>query len=169
MFNCNKPIVQDITEVPVDSLEQLPEYFLAERDMLDSKTGLTKRSLVRVPTATIFPNVNTDNLFSLVANNTAITVPEKQVRACYIENQVSSNVVQFADATHAPMFLVLERLDSGLLVCQNSGVVNMAEGHEYIVGAQYYVSDNGEPTTDNTSGKKLFIPISETKLLINLG
>ena len=34
--------------------------------------------------------------------------------------------------------------------------------------SQYYVGENGEPVTDATSGKKLFIPVSNTKLMINM-
>lgn len=58
-----------------------------------------------------------------------------------------------------------------LLLVQSTGIVNILEGHDYIVGAQYYNSTDGsgEPTTDATSGQKLFIPISKTQLAINLG
>ena len=35
--------------------------------------------------------------------------------------------------------------------------------------AQYYLGENGEPVTDSTiTGQKLFIPISDTKLAINM-
>ena len=58
-----------------------------------------------------------------------------------------------------------------LLLVQRTGIVNILAGHPYIVGAQYYVSTDGtgEPVTDPTSGKKLFVPISQTQLAINLG
>jgi hypothetical protein len=50
---------------------------------------------------------------------------------------------------------------------QNTGFVNIPEGHQYIVDATYYLGENGEPTTDSTiTGQKLFIPVSNTKLAI---
>ena len=46
--------------------------------------------------------------------------------------------------------------------------LNFPEGHHYIVGAQYWVGENGEAVTDDASGQKLFIPVSNTKLMINM-
>lgn len=170
-MNCNRPPeTQYIGELPIDNLDSLPDYFIAERDVPDEQTGETSRGIVRVPSGKIFPNANTDNVYALDPNNTAITVPEKQVRACYVENAVSSIIMRYADNTHPPMFLALG-LYAGMMRCQNSGVVNIPEGHNYTISQQYYVATDGtgEPVTASTSGKKLFIPISSTKLLINMG
>lgn len=162
----NNVETQYIGDLPIDSLESLPEYFMAERDVLDESTGNTVRSLVRVPSSKLFPTVTMDNVFALEPNNTAITIPTAQVRAVRIVNQGSADVMQYADNTHAPMMLATGKV-SDLILCQNCGVVNLPN-HQYIVGSQYYAGANGEPTT--TSGTyKLFIPISSSKLLINLG
>lgn len=164
---CDKKIKTEyIGEVPIDIIESLPDYILAERDVEDSDTGNIIRTLVRVPARKLFPSINADNLFALDPNSTAITVPENQVRAVRIANNVSTPVMYYADNSHAPMMLALgEQAD--MMVCQNTGVVNLPEGHSYVIGAQYYAGNNGEPTT--TSGNyKLFIPVSSTKLLINM-
>ena len=159
---------QYLGELPVDTLASLPDYFLAERDVLDKATGDIVRSIVRVPTAKIFPHANMDNVFALEMNNTAMTVPEKQVRAVYIRNAGNAYIMDYANAQHKPFVLAIGRLNDDLMLCQNAGVVNIPEGHDYVIGQQYYVGENGEPVTDNTSGYKLFIPINGTQLAINL-
>jgi len=168
MNDCKKPIdVQYIGNLPIDAIEELPDYFLAERDLLDASTGETKRTMVRVPSLKLFPTVSMDNVFALESNNEGIVIPENQVRAVYISNQGSANVMEYADATHPAIMLAIGEV-AGMILCQNSGVVNLAKGHQYVVGQQYYTGANGEPVTDDTSEQKLFIPISSTKLLVNL-
>lgn len=168
-MTCNQSVeTQYIGELPVDTLASLPDYFLAERDVLDEATGNTVRSIVRVPAGKLFPHANMDNVFALEMNNTAMTVPEKQVRAVYIRNAGNAYVMDYADATHRPFVLALNRINDDLMLCQSSGVVNIPEGHDYIIGQQYYVGENGEPVTSNASGYKLFTPLSNTQLAINL-
>lgn len=171
MNDCNRPVdTEYIGNVPLDTLASLPDFILAERDVEDVTTGNVARTLVRVPAEKLFPNGNYANVAAIQANNTAITVPERQVRAGYVANEGSANVVRYADTTHAPIFLMLG-FSTDLLLVQSTGIVNILEGHNYIVGAQYYLATDGsgEPTTDSTSGKKLFIPISQTQLAINIG
>lgn len=164
---CKKPVeVQYLGSLPIDDLEQLPEFFLCERDVLDPCTGNTIRSIVRVPSGKLFPQANMDNVVVLEPNNTAIEIPEDQVRAIYIENAGSAYIMKYADTTHAPVALALGKLND-LVLTQNTGIVNIPNSHSYIVGAQYYVGENGEPTT-TPSDYKLFIPISSTKLAINM-
>lgn len=169
-MNCNQSVeTQYIGELPVDTLASLPDYFLAERDILDQNTGNVVRSIVRVPTGKIFPHANMDNVFALEMNNEAMVVPENQVRAVYIRNAGNAYVMEYADALHAPTTLAIGRLNDELMLCQNSGVINIPEGHDYNIGEQYYVGENGEPVTDPTSGIKLFTPLNKTILAINLG
>lgn len=170
-MDCNKPIKTEyIADVPIDTLANLPDYILAERDVEDPTTGNIARTLVRVPAQKLFPQGNYANIAAIQTNNTAITVPDNEVRAGYVANEGSANVVKYADADHKPMFLMLG-FSTDLLLVQNTGIVNILEGHDYIIGAQYYASADGtgEPVTDATSGQKLFIPISRTQLTINLG
>ena len=165
----HKPMVtQYLGDVQVDALDSLPEYILAERDVEDPLSGDLIRSLVRVPAGKLFPNGNYDNVSGLVANNDELEIPDRQVRAGYVKNNISSTQVLYADTDNAAMFLMIGILADTVLI-QPTGVVNLLAGHDYVIGAQYYLGVDGIPTTDNTiTGQKLFIPVSRTQLLINL-
>lgn len=166
----NKVETVNIANVAIDTLASLPDYILAERDITDGSTGNIKRTPVRVPSAKLFPNANNDNVIGLAINNTAITVPENQVRAGYIENAVGANIMQYAGEGHAATFLMLGLHVDNIMRVQNTGFVNIPAGHSYIVGAQYYVGENGEPVTDaSITGQKLFVPVSGTVLAMNMG
>ena len=140
-MDCNKQYeVQYLGDLPIDNLDDIADFFIAERDVLDQSTGNTLTTLVRVPGKKLFPNANMDNITTLTPNNPDITVPE----------------------------IAVGMLADYILV-QESGFINISEGHGLIIGAQYYVGNNGEPVTDSTiTGQKLFKPISTTKLLINM-
>lgn len=170
-MDCNTPIkTAYIADLPIDNLANLPDYILAERDVEDVTNGNIDYTFVRVPAKKLFPQGNYANIAAIQTNNTAIDIPEGQVRAGYVANEGSANVVRYADGTHAPVFLMLG-FSTDLLLVQNTGIVNILEGHSYIVGQQYYNAEDGsgEPVTDPASGQKLFIPISSTQLAINLG
>ena len=168
MNDCNRKIrTINIADVAIDTLPTMVDYFLAERDIMDESTGNTVRTPVRVPSGKIFPNVNNDNVIGIEINNSAITVPENQVRAGYVANEPGANIVRYADANHPAVFLMLGEYMDNVMRIQNTGFVNIPEGHQYIVGATYYCGANGEPVTDSSiTDQKLFIPISNTKLAI---
>lgn len=171
MNECNKPVETEyIANVPIDSLASLPDFILAERDVEDVTTGNIARTFVRVPAEKLFPNGNYANVAAIQPNNTALDIPEGQVRAGYVANEGSTNVAKYTDASHAPAFLMIG-FSTDLLLVQSTGIVNILEGHQYVVGQQYYdaADGTGEATTDATSGRKLFIPISQTQIAINLG
>jgi hypothetical protein len=168
MNECNKPVETEyIANVPIDSLASLPDFILAERDVEDVTTGNIARTFVRVPAQKLFPQGNWANIAAIQANNTAITIPDGEVRAGYVG---ADGVTRYANTSHAPMFLMLG-FASDLLLTQNAGTIVIPEGHSYILGAQYYAAadGSGEPVTDSTSGQKLFEVISNTQLNINLG
>lgn len=167
-MDCNRPVKTiNIADVAIDNFATLPDYFLAERNIMDESTGNTVRTLVRVPSGKIFPNVNNDNVIGIEINNPAITVPENQVRAGYVANEPGANIVRYADASHPAVFLMLGEYMDNVMRIQNTGFVNIPEGHQYLVGGTYYAGANGEPVTDaSITGQKLFIPISNTKLAI---
>lgn len=169
MDNCNKkPLATTyIGDVAVDTLDSVPDYILAERDVVDPNTDQTVRSMVRVPGQKLFGGGNLDNVTTIEPNNT-IEVPENQVLAGRVVNNGSYNTVELTTASTTPDFLIIGTLADQLLI-QNAGFVYIPEGHSYIVGQQYYSSANGLPTTSSASGHKLFKAISTTKLAINLG
>lgn len=157
--------VQRLRDYPIDNLESIPDYILAERDIEDESDGSIKTAIVRVPGLKLFPNANMDNITGLAANNAGIVIPENQVRACRIVNDGSQITMQYADTNNRAQFLAVGQVADTTLV-QNTGFVILPNGHEYVPGVTYYVGDNGEPTADSTSGQKLFIPVSKTKLAI---
>lgn len=166
MNDCNKPLTTTyIGDLPVDNLDSIPDFMLAERDVIDPNTDKTIRSMVRVPGAKLFGGGTTDNQTTIEPNNT-IEIPENQVLAGKIVNNGSYNTVELSSG--ATDFLIIRKLGD-LLVIQNTGFVYFPEGHLYIVGQQYYAGENGVPTTSPESGVKLFKAISTTKLAINLG
>ena len=154
--------------MPIDNIESIPDYFITERDIVDPNTGNTVRSFTRTPGAKIVPNGNLDNVVAFEANNTALTVPDNQVRGVRVVNTGSANAIQFADTDHAPMMVAVGFTAGNLVLCQNCGFINIPNGHAYSVGIQYYQGEDGEPTTDSTSGFKLFIPVSNTRLAVNM-
>lgn len=165
-MTCNKQLdVQYIGDLPVDMLASLPDYILTERDVLDESTGNMKCSITRTPTAKLFPNANTDNVFGVEANNSAIAVPDGQVRAVYVQNQGVVNAMEYADTTH-PATMIAVGTTNDVVLCQCCGAINIPSGHNYVIGMQYYTGANGEPVTSGT--QKLFIPISNQKLVINM-
>lgn len=158
-----------IGDIDVDTLATLPDYLIAERDVEDPATGSIKRTVTRIPTERIVPNGNYDNIVTIAGNNPAITtVPEGQVIGAYVKNELSKTTVQLASAANPAQFLIVGTLPDGQLLIQPTGVVSIPGTHKYIIGIQYYQGDNGQPTTDATSDQKLFFPISDTQLLINL-
>ena len=169
-MSCNNKVeTVNIGDVAVDSLASLPDYLLGERDVTNESTGVIKRTPVRIPSVKLFPNANNDNVIGLAVNNTAITVPEKQVRAGYISNEPGALVMKYAGASNHADFLMLGLHTDNIMRVQNTGFVNIPEGHGYIPNAQYYLGENGEPVTDSTiTGQKLFKPMSSTVLAINM-
>ena len=170
MSDCNNKVeVKNIGEIAVDNLDSLPDYILAERDIENPNTGNIKRTPVRVPSRVLFPNATQDNVIGLEMNNLSLNIPEGQVRGGYIANEPGALVMNYANKNHKAVFLMLGKYTDNTMRVQNTGFVNIPEGHQYIIGATYYLGDNGEPVTDSSvTGQKLFIPVSKTKLSVLL-
>lgn len=165
--NC-KPIgVKNITDIAIDPYDTVPDAFLVVRNIYDSLTGTTYPKILRAAGSKVMPNGNYDNVIVVDSNNTAIEVPENQVRAGYMRNAGSAYILQYADTTHNPEFLMLGTL-AGQMMIQNTGFIDIPNGHSYVVGQRYYVGENGIPTTSPASGFSLFIPISSTRLAVEL-
>ncbi len=165
-MDCNNPITTAyIGDLPLDTLSNLPDFMLAERDVEDPTTGNIARTLVRVPSQRLFPQGNWADIAAIQPNNSSIEVPEGQVRAGYVTNEGSTVVTRYADGNHQAIFLMIG-FAADMLLVQGSGFVNIPGGHDYVPGVPYYTSTDGsgEPVTDDASGQLLFIPISHTQL-----
>lgn len=169
--NCNsKPYtITSIHDVDIDDLVSLPTWLLGVREVEDPSTGNSIMTPVKVPTEKIAPNGNLANVIALTTNNDTLTVPENQVRAGYIDVQVGGNIMRYADANNKAQFLMLGNYTNGKMLIQSTGFLYLAGGHSYISSQQYFVGENGEPTTDESvTGQKLFIPLDDHYLMVNL-
>lgn len=170
MSNCSeKPYeTTHISEIDIDDLATAPDYFLGVRALTDGETGNTVYTPVRIPGARVMPTGNLANVVAIDANNTAITVPEKQVRAGYIDVQPGGNIMKYADENNPAVFIIVAPYTNGKYLIQTTGFLRIDGGHQYLIGQQYYLGENGEPTTDSTiTGQKLFKPIDDYVLDIN--
>lgn len=164
MKSCNQIGIQDVSEIDINRIGQLPDYIFGVNSTLDEASGDMVDEPQLIPTERIAPHGA--NEFILEANNPALTVPAGQVLPAYLYNTGASVRIMPADAAHNAMFLVT-KVEAGLATCQASGVVFIPEGHEYRpLTAQYYLT-NGEVST-HPGGQALFTPLDEYQLLINL-
>lgn len=168
--NCNKTpyTVTNISEVDIDDLATTPDYFIGVRALKSPTDGNTIYTPVRIPGARVMPTGNLANVTALTTNNTSLEVPEGQVLAGYYNVQPGGNVMELASNAHKAMFLMIGNYTDGKMLVQTTGFLNIPKGHQYIVGTQYYLGENGQPVTDSTiTGQKLFVPLDEYTLNIN--
>lgn len=176
----NKPYeTQYIGDVQIDSLSTLPEYLLAERDVEDELSGDIVRSLVRIPTSRIASDSAGCCTFEVEAgidpHGDPVTVPEGQVRSGHLyvdenDHKLKASYGYLEQRPEAQMIMI--GMDGDKVICQNSGVATVPGGHGYIVGQQYWLTDEGLPDPEtplSSYAYALFVPISETQILINMG
>ena len=168
-MDCNKPYtITHVSELDIDDLSTTPDYFLGIRTLPDQSTGSTIYTPVRVPGTRVMPTGNLANVTALTTNNTALEVPANQVMAGYIDPQVGGNIMRYAGPGAPAMFLMIGEYTNGKMLIQSTGFLTITAGHSYIVGEEYYLGENGEVTTDSTiTGQKLFMPLSDTVLMVN--
>lgn len=169
MTECKKPYtITHVSELDIDDLATIPDYFLGVRAVEDESDGNTTYTPVRVPGARVMPTGNLANVIALDTNNTALEIPEGQVLGGYYDVQPGGNVMRLADDTHAAQFLMIGNYTNGKMLVQTTGFLTINSGHQYIIGQQYYLGENGQPVTDSAvTGQKLFIPLNEYVLNIN--
>lgn len=168
--NCKKKdfTVQHVLDTDIDDLATIPDFFLAGRLLEDPNTGTTIATPVRVPGARVMPTGNLANVIALPTNNTSLSIPENQVRAGYYDYQPGGAIMRLAGENNPATFLMLGKYTEGRMLVQSTGFLNMENGHSYLPGVQYYLGENGEPVTDqSTTGQKLFVPIDDHFLLVN--
>lgn len=155
-------------DLDIDDLATVPDYFIGVRTITDPQSGARKDDPVLVPGARVMPTGNLANVTALVTNNDALTIPEGQVRAGYIDVQPGGNIMRYATTNAPAMFLMISTYTGGKMLIQSTGYLNIPAGHQYLSGEQYYLGENGEPVTDSTiTGQKLFMPLSDTVIMVN--
>lgn len=169
MKECNKPYtITHVSDLDIDDLATIPDFFLGIRALEDESDGSTIYTPVRVPGARVMPTANLANVVALTTNNDALEIPENQVLGGYYDAQPGGNIMRLADSSHPAQFLMLGKYTNGKMLVQTVGFLNIPAGHQYIPLTQYYLSDDGQPTTDSSiTGQKLFLPLDEYTLSIN--
>lgn len=168
-MNCDKEPINlfPYENLPVDALEALPEEFIGVDIKNDPITGNKIYTPTRVKTSRLLPNATWANKLSLNPNNTELDVPDRQVLAGKVVSYSTTiSIEKTATASDRVDFLLLGKTEDGRIVVQNTGFIVMPDGHDYIIGAQYFSGANGAPTTSGTH--KLFVPISSTVLAVNI-
>ena len=167
--NCNsknKPVTTEyVLDLDVDDLATPPDFFMATRVIKDPTTGATTATPELVPGEKVMPTGNRSNVIALDTNNSALEVPEGQVLAGYYDYQPGGAIMSLADSTHPAQFLMLGKYTDGKMLVQANGFLTFPNGHQYIPGQQYYLSDNGQPVTSGE--QKLFYAINDKVLLVN--
>ena len=130
-----------------------------------ASTGATTATPELVPGEKVMPTGNRSNVIALDTNNSALEVPEGQVLAGYYDYQPGGAIMSLADSTHPAQFLMLGKYTDGKMLVQANGFLTFPNGHQYIPGQQYYLSDNGQPVTSGE--QKLFYAINDKVLLVN--
>lgn len=166
---CAKPYtITHIADLDIDDLATIPDYFLGIRAVESPSDGNVIYTPVRVPGARVMPTGNLANVTALTTNNTSLEVPKNQVLAGYYDVQPGGNVMRLANSTHPAMFLMIGNYTNGKMLVQTTGFLTIPAGHNYIVGQQYYLGEDGQPVTDQSiTGQKLFMPLDEYMLNIN--
>lgn len=160
--------IESIHDVDIDDLATIPDYFIGTRVVKNPSTGVPKETPVKIPGARVMPTGNLANVTALVTNNDSLTIPENQVRAGYIDVQPGGNVMRLSNANAPAMFLMIGGYTQGKMLVQSTGFLTISGGHQYLVGEQYYLGEDGEPVTDSTvTGQKLFMPLSDMILMVN--
>lgn len=168
--NCKKPYtVSHVSELDVDDLATVPDYFIGVRTLTSETDGNTIYTPVRVPGARVMPTGNLANVTAIATNNPSLEVPENQILAGYLDAQPGGNIMRLADDAHRAIFLMIQNYVNGKMLIQTTGFLTIPAGHQYIPLQQYYLGENGQPVTDSSiTGQKLFLPIDDYTLIVNL-
>ena len=164
----NKPYtITHALDLDVDDLATPVDYFIGVRVVEDTVNETSIATPVRIPGAKVLPTGNLANVAAITTNNSSLHVPANQVRGGYIDIQPGGNVMKLSSVAHPPMFLMIGDYVGGKMLIQTTGFILIKEGHQYLVGRQYYDDGAGVPTTDSSTGIKLFRPLDEFTINVN--
>lgn len=94
---------------------------------------------------------------------------EHRVIAAYVDKIQPHTVTKASDGDSKAFFLVLglDRTEPDNYRVVSSGPYRFPDGHDYIIGATYYLGEDGEPTTTVTT-QKLFDVIDQTRIDVKI-
>lgn len=170
-----------VRNIPADNLpifEQpsLPEetYLLAIINTYVEAYGCKIPAGYRIPLARLSAGGNFQpNTYSLAGNGFNQEIPVNKVVPGYVYTTSPNDirVASSADQTTFAKFLILAKDSNvtGNYLVQSSGIYSFTNGHEYVVGKDYYLGENGLPTTErpDTNAQKLFTVLDKTTIMID--
>lgn len=96
-------------------------------------------------------------------------VPTHQVVPARM-NGVTIAKANSSKADNQAQFLIVSKASASDYLVQSTGVLTFKDGHDYIVGKDYYLGLDGTPTTQQVGDypQKLFTALSTKDIMINL-
>ncbi len=158
----------------VNDLSQIDTvYFLAGAKIRDKQCGDYVYSPIAVPKQLLMVGGQNDpNRASINKNGSTIEIQERNVIPAYTStNTMHTIITANAVSNNAAQYLVLgeDSQDNRRFYIQSSGKYEFPEGHDYIVGEDYYLGENGDVTTQPGEFRQfLFTVPSSKEILINI-
>lgn len=157
------------SKVPVDS------YLIMMANVYVEQYGCKIPAAYRLPISRLTPGSTLQsNTYSLAGNGFNQEIPVNKVVPAYVYSTSPNDirVANSSDKTTLAQFLVLTKDTdvTGNYIVQSSGSYTFANGHEYIVGKDYYLGADGFPTTErpDTNAQKLFSVLDSTTIMIDI-
>lgn len=179
MSKCNDyPINSiDAQDVPTWGQTTLPEegYLLMAAVQKDQQCGRNLPFLYHLPISKLTPGSTFQgNTYSAAGNGYQGDWAANQVRAGYTYNNTPNDIRLASIDGQKAQYIVLKKDDtvSGNYIIQGTGFYTFAGGHSYVPGYSYYLSTDGQPTTDTSFvggvRQHLFEVIDPSTILINI-
>lgn len=160
-------------QIPVWGEPQLSDktYLRASVVQYNQQLGAEEMNTFNIPIQDIIGAVTSGDA-SVAKNGTDIKdLSDRQVMPAYISRNAPYPVFR-ADKDHHAKFLVVgeDKNDADYFGIKADGVFVFPEGHDYVVGADYYLDQKGNVSTDSAaSNQHLFYVLNNRAILIKLG
>lgn len=168
------------SDVPVYGLPELPDngYVLLLANSPYANNGCGGSGIFKLPLNRITPGGSLQTgLYSLFGGGATVAIPDRQVVPAYL-TATMPNMIQAANAnslTSKAKFLILsvDANDSSRYIIQSSGFYTFPEGHNYVIGQQYYLADGADSgrvtTVPPANAQPIFYVLDRLSILINIG
>lgn len=178
MTKVNSPIrAIPMDQIPVWGEAKVPadSYLIMMTNVYVEQYGCKVPAAYRLPISRLTPGSTfQSNTYSLAGNGFNQEIPVNKVVPAYVYSTSPNDirVANSSDKTTLAQFLVLAKDTdvTGNYIVQSSGSYTFTNGHEYIVGKDYYLGADGFPTTErpDTNAQKLFSVLDSMTIMIDL-
>lgn len=178
MTKVNSPIrAIPLDQIPVWGESKVPadSYLIMMTNVYVEQYGCKIPAAYRLPISRLTPGSTLQsNTYSLAGNGFNQEIPVNKVVPAYVYSTSPNDirVANSSDKTTLAQFLILTKDTdvTGNYIVQSSGSYTFTNGHEYIVGKDYYLGADGFPTTErpDTNAQKLFSVLDSTTIMIDI-